>query len=145
MQPVEGDRYRRIALDAHLEALLTTEGPRRIEVLLTHQPVDRAPDDDGVGHHGIPGEAPAGDLARRDFVISLPRLYRGTHYTHPQVTHARGEVVEASPGGGSPDRGPDLAPDRARGRAIEIEADGELVGALPARFAVLPAALSLLA
>ena len=86
-----------------------------------------------------------GDLARRDFVISLPRLYRGTHYTHPQVTHARGEVVEASPGGGAPDRGPDLAVDRAPGRAIEIEADGELVGALPARFAVLPAALSLLA
>ena len=82
-----------------------------------------------------------GDLARRDFVISLPRLYRGTHYTHPQVTHVRGEVVEASPGGGAPDR----VSDRVSSRAIEIEADGELVGALPARFAVLPAALSLLA
>ena len=72
-----------------------------------------------------------GDLARRDFVISLPRLYRGTHYTHPQVTHARGEVVEASPSGGAADR------------AIEIEADGELVGALPARFSLLPSALAL--
>ncbi len=72
-----------------------------------------------------------GDLARRDFVISLPRLYRGTHYTHPQVTHARGEVVEALPGGGAADR------------AIEIEADGELVGALPARFSLLPSALAL--
>lgn len=74
-----------------------------------------------------------GDLARRDFVISLPRLYRGTHYTHPDVTHARGAVVEAAP----------LGP--AGAREIEIEADGELVGALPARFSVLPAALSLLA
>ena len=74
-----------------------------------------------------------GNLARRDFVISLPRLYRGTHYSHPDVTHARGAAVEAAPLGG-----PDA-------REIEIEADGELVGALPARFSVLPAALSLLA
>ena len=74
-----------------------------------------------------------GNLARRDFVISLPRLYRGTHYSHPDVTHARGAAVEALPLGG------------AGTREIEIEADGELVGALPARFSVLPAALSLLA
>jgi YegS/Rv2252/BmrU family lipid kinase len=74
-----------------------------------------------------------GDLARRDFVISLPRLYGGTHYTHPQVTHSRGAAVEAESLG---------APGS---REIEIEADGELVGALPARFGVLPAALSLLA
>jgi diacylglycerol kinase family enzyme len=74
-----------------------------------------------------------GNLARRDFVISLPRLYRGTHYTHPQVTHSRGAEVQAASLGS------------AGAREIEIEADGELVGALPARFSVLPAALSLLA
>ncbi len=83
-----------------------------------------------------------GNLARRDFVISLPRLYRGTHYTHPHVTHARGAVIEAAPiikaapisaGSGDPQR------------VIEIEADGEIVGALPAHFRVLPAGLSLLA
>jgi YegS/Rv2252/BmrU family lipid kinase len=74
-----------------------------------------------------------GDLARRDFVISLPRLYRGTHYSHPQVTHSRGAEVQAASLGA------------AGTREIEIEADGELVGALPARFGVLPAALSLLA
>jgi diacylglycerol kinase (ATP) len=74
-----------------------------------------------------------GNLARRDFVISLPRLYRGTHYTHPQVTHSRGAEVQAASLG---------APGS---REIEIEADGELVGALPARFSVLSAALSLLA
>jgi YegS/Rv2252/BmrU family lipid kinase len=74
-----------------------------------------------------------GNLARRDFVISLPRLYRGTHYSHRQVTHSRGaEVQAASLGTGG-------------AREIEIEADGELVGALPARFGVFPAALSLLA
>jgi diacylglycerol kinase family enzyme len=77
-----------------------------------------------------------GNLARRDFVISLPRLYRGTHYTHPHVTHSRGAVVEAR----------SIA--RLEGGAelpIEIEADGELIGALPARFSLLLAALSLLA
>ena len=73
-----------------------------------------------------------GDLARRDFVISLPRLYRGTHYTHPHVRHSQGAEVLAAPGVGAT-------------QAIEIEADGEIVGALPARFSLLPTALSLLA
>jgi diacylglycerol kinase (ATP) len=73
-----------------------------------------------------------GDLARRDFVISLPRLYRGTHYTHPHVRHSQGAEVLAAPGVGVT-------------QPIEIEADGEIVGALPARFSVHPAALSLLA
>ncbi|MEY3683943.1 MAG: hypothetical protein RIS62_653, partial [Chloroflexota bacterium] len=77
-----------------------------------------------------------GDLARRDFVISLPRLYRGTHYTHPHVTHSRGAVVEARMIARN-EGGADLP--------IEIEADGELIGALPTRFSLLPAALSLLA
>ena len=53
-----------------------------------------------------------GNLARRDFVFSLPRLYRGTHYTHPQVTHSRGAEVQAASLGNS-----DV-------REIEIEADG---------------------
>ncbi len=73
-----------------------------------------------------------GDLARRDFVISLPRLYRGTHYTHPHVRHSQGAEILAAPGVGVT-------------QPIEIEADGEIVGALPARFSLLPAALSLLA
>jgi len=72
-----------------------------------------------------------GNLERRDFVISLPRLYRGTHYTHPHVTHAQGAVVEAAPLGAVGDR------------EIEIEADGELVGRLPARFSTLPSALNI--
>jgi diacylglycerol kinase (ATP) len=77
-----------------------------------------------------------GDLARRDFVISLPRLYRGTHYTHPAVSHTQGAIVEASP----------IAQPSGRTEPpIEIEADGEIVGALPARFSLLPAALTLLA
>jgi diacylglycerol kinase family enzyme len=48
------------------------------------------------------------------------------------VTVSQGADVFAAPAGG-----PDA-------RAVEIEADGELVGALPARFTVLPAAVTLL-
>ena len=73
-----------------------------------------------------------GDLARRDFALSLPLLYRGTHESHPRVSMSRGSVVVAAPRGDG-------------GRAIEIEADGEVVGELPATFAVRPGALRLLA
>lgn len=72
-----------------------------------------------------------GDLARSDFVLSLPRLYRGTHYAHPKVRVAQGRSVVAAPAGG------------AAARRIEIEADGEVIGALPATFSVLPRALAL--
>ncbi|MGI9095712.1 MAG: diacylglycerol/lipid kinase family protein, partial [Candidatus Limnocylindrus sp.] len=72
-----------------------------------------------------------GDLARSDFVLSLPRLYRGTHYTHPKVTHTVGSRVAAASIG-------DVS-----ARPIEIEADGEIAGALPATFGVLSGALAL--
>jgi diacylglycerol kinase (ATP) len=74
-----------------------------------------------------------GDIARSDFVVSLPLLYKGTHYAHPKVTVSQGADVFAAPAGGSSTR------------PIEIEADGEIVGQLPARFSVRPAALTLLA
>jgi diacylglycerol kinase family enzyme len=73
-----------------------------------------------------------GDIARSDFVVSLPLLYKGTHYAHPKVTVSQGADVFAAPAGGP------------EARAIEIEADGEIVGRLPARFTVLPAAVTLL-
>ena len=66
-----------------------------------------------------------------DFVLSLPKLYRGTHYAHPRVTHTVGSLVSAGPIGDAP------------ARPIEIEADGEIAGALPATFGVLPGALTL--
>jgi diacylglycerol kinase (ATP) len=72
-----------------------------------------------------------GDIARSDFVVSLPLLYKGTHYTHPKVAVAQGADVFAAPAG------------RPAARRIEIEADGEIVGALPARFTVRSAALTI--
>lgn len=73
-----------------------------------------------------------GDIARSDFVVSLPLVYKGTHYAHPKVTVSQGADVFAAPAGGS------------NARAVEIEADGEIVGALPARFTVRCAAVTLL-
>jgi diacylglycerol kinase family enzyme len=73
-----------------------------------------------------------GDIARSDFVVSLPLLYKGTHYAHPKVTVSQGADVFAAPAGGP------------AARAVEIEADGEIVGQLPARFTMRHAAVTLL-
>ena len=58
-------------------------------------------------------------------VVSLPRLYRGTHLEDSIVTFQRGRVVEAEATPGE----------------VELELDGEVLGTLPARFEVLPDAL----
>jgi diacylglycerol kinase (ATP) len=73
-----------------------------------------------------------GDVARSDFVVSLPLVYKGTHYAHPKVTVSQGVDVFAAPAGGD------------SARAVEIEADGEIVGQLPARFTMRPTTLNLL-
>jgi len=58
----------------------------------------------------------------------LPRLYRGTHLAIPGVRALRGRVLEARPLGGEPPF---------------VEIDGEPLGHVPARFEVLPGALTL--
>ncbi len=68
-----------------------------------------------------------GDIGKLDLLWSLPRIYRGTHLTHPRVSLQRSsqvEITSASP--------------------MPIQADGELVGETPARFHVMPLALTLL-
>lgn len=68
-----------------------------------------------------------GDFGKLEVVANLPRLYRGTHLTHPKVTELRAREV--------------------RVEAIErmfLQAEGELVGEAPATFRVLPKALKVL-
>lgn len=60
----------------------------------------------------------------------LPRLYRGTHVNDPRIDVHRGRVVEIEPLA-------DAAP-------APVEADGELLGTLPARFEIVPDALRVL-
>jgi len=65
-----------------------------------------------------------GNLNKFEVVVNLPRLYKGTHLTHPKVSlcHAREVHVEA----------------RER---MFLQADGELVGEAPATFQIVPGAL----
>ena len=69
-----------------------------------------------------------GDISKPDLLASLPRIYRGTHLTHPKVTLKRVKTVEI----------------HTAGNNMAIQADGDLVGEAPARFSVLPSALNIL-
>jgi len=68
------------------------------------------------------------DLSKPDLIWSLPRVYRGTHLTHPNVTTVRAREIEIS----SP-------------KQMSLQADGELMGEVPASFRVLPSILIVLA
>jgi len=67
-----------------------------------------------------------GDLTKPDLLRSLPRIYKGTHLTHPKVSVKRAREVEIRP----------VQP-------MAVQADGELLGEAPARFSVLPGALTI--
>jgi len=65
------------------------------------------------------------DMSKFDLLWSLPRIYKGTHLTHPKVSIERVREIEI----------------RTETR-ICVQADGDLTGDAPARFYVLPAALN---
>ena len=65
-----------------------------------------------------------GDITKRDFVTTAPKIYRGTYLAHPKVELLRSSAVEVD------------APER-----LPIELDGEQVGTTPVRFEIVPGAL----
>jgi diacylglycerol kinase (ATP) len=67
-----------------------------------------------------------GDISKADFITTFPKIYRGTHTSHPKVdvVSARTVVVEAV-------------------EPLPVVLDGEQPGTTPARFEVLPGALRL--
>ncbi len=67
------------------------------------------------------------DIAKPDLLVSIPKIYRGTHLTHPKVTLIRAREVEVKPAFN-----------------MAVQADGELFGEAPASFRVLPRALTVL-
>jgi len=67
------------------------------------------------------------DLSKPDLLWSLPRVYRGTHLTHPKVTVKRAREIEILPT-----------------EPMSLQADGELLGEVPARFQILPGALNII-
>lgn len=69
-----------------------------------------------------------GDLSKPDLLASFPRIYKGTHVTHPKVRISRAREVSVE-----------------TARDWPLQADGELLGSSPARFRVLPGALTVIA
>jgi YegS/Rv2252/BmrU family lipid kinase len=67
-----------------------------------------------------------GDVTKRDLIVTLPKIYRGTHLPHPKATLLHGARVEVD------------AP-----RPLPVELDGEQPGTTPASFEVVPRALRL--
>jgi len=65
-----------------------------------------------------------GDLTKRDLVLTMPKIFRGTHLPHPKAELLRGAEVSVD------------ADDR-----LPIELDGEQPGTTPARFEIVPQAL----
>jgi YegS/Rv2252/BmrU family lipid kinase len=63
-----------------------------------------------------------------DFVVQQPKLYDGRHVNLPKTRTLRGREIEVEPMNGVP---------------VMLEVDGEQPGMLPARFSVLPKALTL--
>jgi len=66
------------------------------------------------------------DLTKPELVVNIPRIYRGTHLTHPKVESIQGTEIQV-----------------VSKQRMFIQAEGELVGETPATFRMLPAALQL--
>jgi len=70
-----------------------------------------------------------GPVSRPDFLRSFPKVFRGTHTTHPQVTMLRGARVDVEFLDGAP---------------LDLYASGERAGPLPAKLEAAPGALQVL-
>jgi diacylglycerol kinase (ATP) len=68
-----------------------------------------------------------GNLSKLEVVVNLPRVYKGTHLTHPKVSHFPAREVHVE----------------ARERMF-LQAEGELIGEAPATFRIIPRALKVL-
>jgi len=65
-----------------------------------------------------------GDVTKRDFVTTAPKIYKGTYLAHPKIELLRSRTV---------------AVDAAE--RLPIELDGEQVGTTPVRFEIVPRAV----
>jgi len=68
-----------------------------------------------------------GDVSKPDLLVSFPRIYKGTHLTHPKITVKRAKEVKI-----------------ISQKGIALQADGELVGESPVQFSIMPSALNIL-
>lgn len=89
----------------------------------------------GGGMHMCPDARPddglfdvllIGDITKRDLVLTMPKIYRGTHLPHPKAELLRGAIVSVE-----------------SDEPLPIELDGEQPGTTPVRFDIVPRALRL--
>jgi diacylglycerol kinase family enzyme len=69
-----------------------------------------------------------GDVKKAELLQVFPRVYKGTHVTHPKVRMEKAERVTIE-----------------CDKRILLQADGEIVGEGPATFQILPASLIVVA
>lgn len=69
-----------------------------------------------------------GDFSKPELVINVPRVYKGTHLTHPKVQIHKAREVHV----------------QAKERML-VQADGELLGQAPASFRIVPRVLRVIA
>jgi diacylglycerol kinase family enzyme len=67
-----------------------------------------------------------GDISKADLVLTLPKIYRGTHLPHPKAELLRGARVTIE-----------------TAIPLPVQLDGEQPGTTPATFEVVPRALRL--
>lgn len=83
-----------------------------------------APDADP--HDGLFDVVVIGDIDKVDFLMTVPKVYDGTHITHPQVDVYRAKRVEV----------------RSQQRLL-LQVEGEVCGEAPLTFHIIPAALQI--
>ncbi len=86
---------------------------------------------DAVLHDGEFDVVVFGAMNPIEFMINFPRVYRGTHLAHPKVSVTRASTVRVEQLGGV-------------NHPLSLQAEGELLGAAPASFRLLPGALKVL-
>jgi YegS/Rv2252/BmrU family lipid kinase len=83
-------------------------------------------------------------MGRGEFAMNFPKVYRGTHLSHPKVSEYRAREVRVDllPHPNAPHPGP-LPQGEGEKTRMFLEAEGELFGEAPAHFRILPSALRL--
>ena len=123
-------RYRSGPVSISVDAELVFDGPLSVAAVANGpyfgggmQVAPNARIDDGVFDWVIvPG------MSRCALLRKFPLLYRGSHIHDPQILQGRGRVIEACGVAGP----------------IRLDVDGESQGVLPARFELLPGAITLI-
>ena len=64
------------------------------------------------------------DASKWEFLLSYPKVFKGTHIHHPKVTMLRGRNIRVESDPPQP-----------------IFVDGEVIGSTPAEYSILPGAL----